>query len=535
MNSGTPARLYVNSDYSIQVQNKNGSLIYSALAAGDRFSGVVVDISFADVTGTLGSDRVTFLQAGSGAVTRTAQSKMRDVVSVKDFGAVGDGVADDTAAIQTALTYAAANYRDLHFPAGNYRVTSNVTVPLTVNNQRGYRLTGEGKDYETIITLDGAAVTTGFTFASSGAGTYQFWGEISGIKFVCTNSAARALTFNYAHAPYIIGCAFSGAAGTALLLQNCNQPVVEKCFFINNGSALLAQVRLDLCTAVSWRDNYIASGNSGAISGIDIDRVNTGLFSGGAIESTGIPVRVCAATDNTTGCQDLTFQSINAENASTCYFKIGYGWTGAGQGVKNVYITGCRGYVSGSTTVVIGVDLKYCSGVFITQSQFSLISAGNCVFNLEGNTNLGISIGQQRAQYGNAIPWVKVNSSQIVLASPLYDWSSIAFADQISYVSLSSTTSTLDNQIFAAQGGLNNTIAITNSVVTTINRTAAIPNVNGVRLVLIALDGNTTMAHLGGGGTGQFRNKSGANITLTANQCLEYRYNGNDGNWTQVA
>jgi hypothetical protein len=31
MNSGTPARLYVNSDYSIQVQNKNGSVVYTSL------------------------------------------------------------------------------------------------------------------------------------------------------------------------------------------------------------------------------------------------------------------------------------------------------------------------------------------------------------------------------------------------------------------------------------------------------------------------------------------------------------------------
>ncbi|MFM2007596.1 MAG: hypothetical protein RLZZ09_3251 [Pseudomonadota bacterium] len=124
INSGTPARLYVNSDYSIQVQNKNGSVVYSAPAATDRFSDVVVqDIS---------STEVTFIQAGTGAVTRTAQAKMRETVSVKDFGAVGDGVADDTAAIQAAIDYAETGDVSVYVPAGQFTHASTLTVPRDV-------------------------------------------------------------------------------------------------------------------------------------------------------------------------------------------------------------------------------------------------------------------------------------------------------------------------------------------------------------------------------------------------------------------
>jgi hypothetical protein len=44
--NGTPARLYVNSDYSIRVMNRNGSVVYSAPSATERYSRAVVDITF---------------------------------------------------------------------------------------------------------------------------------------------------------------------------------------------------------------------------------------------------------------------------------------------------------------------------------------------------------------------------------------------------------------------------------------------------------------------------------------------------------
>jgi len=56
-------------------------------------------------------------------VTRTA-----DVINVKDFGAVGDGVADDTAAIQAALIHAQAIGKTCYIPSGRYLITSKLTI-----------------------------------------------------------------------------------------------------------------------------------------------------------------------------------------------------------------------------------------------------------------------------------------------------------------------------------------------------------------------------------------------------------------------
>lgn len=53
-----------------------------------------------------GSSLIGFIQAGVGAVARTAQSKMRERVSVEDFGAVGDGVTDSTVGIKNCFDYA---------------------------------------------------------------------------------------------------------------------------------------------------------------------------------------------------------------------------------------------------------------------------------------------------------------------------------------------------------------------------------------------------------------------------------------------
>lgn len=70
--------------------------------------------------------------ATGSTTSRLLQDRFADVVNVKDFGAVGDGVADDTAAIQNAINFANPN-KTIYFPGtGKYKITSTITVPSTV-------------------------------------------------------------------------------------------------------------------------------------------------------------------------------------------------------------------------------------------------------------------------------------------------------------------------------------------------------------------------------------------------------------------
>jgi hypothetical protein len=110
--------------------------------------------------------------------------KLNDIVDVKDFGATGDGVTDDTAAIQAAANAVRTTSKTLFIPAGNFRVTQPLDF-LRVRNVRS-----EGTIVSTITS--GAGVTLGTT---SNANSDLLWGHIQlNIRNAANNNAALSGT-----------------------------------------------------------------------------------------------------------------------------------------------------------------------------------------------------------------------------------------------------------------------------------------------------------------------------------------------------
>ena len=106
-----------------------GAVTETKLGTGAVTSAKILDgtIVNTDVNASAGivATKLSFTQSGTGATARTIDSKLKDVVSVKDFGAVGNGVADDTAALTNMFNHCNSQGLSWHIPAGDYLIQQN--------------------------------------------------------------------------------------------------------------------------------------------------------------------------------------------------------------------------------------------------------------------------------------------------------------------------------------------------------------------------------------------------------------------------
>lgn len=280
-----------------------------------------------------------FKQAGTGTTNRTITAKLQEFVSVKDFGAVGDGVTDDTAAIQAALD-AGANV--VYVPAGTYRITATISIPENVI------VYGAGRRAATIV-VDGAIVGASKVYPSKSSLNVMKI-EIRGIGFKGTPTALGGLLFDKGDNVAVQGCdfydftavgaygvklinvyhwqvansKFENIAGIGLQLSSaggvgCNQGICgPNNDFIGNNQANFIGTALNYGQGIHiYSNNYEGSGNGNkgidlnGTEGISISLNYIELWVGGAITA-----------NSGLGNQRITIEQnvINALSTNACNF-----------------------------------------------------------------------------------------------------------------------------------------------------------------------------------------------------------------------
>lgn len=224
---------------------------------------------------------ITYTSAVTGAVTKTLKTTLDSgMLSVKIFGAVGDGITDDTAAIQNAIDVAGG--KTIFFPAGNYAISSILSLKqnVTLLGERGAFFSALATNVSThMITISGdkaAIKNMGF----DGTNVVPPTGRYSSGTY-----AGTAIYLGGAYADVLIeDCWFSSFPSGAILSYSASSGVssmvVNRCVFTSmqtytsaETSAVIHVHAGDICryndctvTNYNWKAFYFANGKYNVMS-----------------------------------------------------------------------------------------------------------------------------------------------------------------------------------------------------------------------------------------------------------------------------
>jgi hypothetical protein len=128
-------------------------------------------------------------------VATNVQAKLRQTVSVMDFGATGDGTTDDGAAIRAAIASLPANGGQVYFPAGTYKVTaaSGDTSNTAIYVPSFVRITGASQVGTKIVAGANNTVVFRMTGLNGGIENLQInnssYTNVSGIRLAPTDES----------------------------------------------------------------------------------------------------------------------------------------------------------------------------------------------------------------------------------------------------------------------------------------------------------------------------------------------------------
>lgn len=360
--NGAPGRLYIaEDDFSLTARNAQGRLVYSAhyvnglssleetaaelrqeqQDASDQLQQEIDNLR-SDLAAPSGAGLVGFVNNSSGGITQTVENKFRDSVSVKDFGAVGDGVANDTAAWQAAINTG----KRVFVPNGNYSITAS----LNINNP--VFLDGESK--RAIVNIPASASFDLFRIASSNViiknMTIQGNGTQTGSLFKLRSSVGSYEMFFFEN----------------IEAKQCHHFLTD-----DNSTGILTLCYVSDCF------HRQPTGN-----GIDL----TDMFAYFFVDRFTVDyVGVTAPSSNTPGIRQRNGQGSRFSNVDILGGTIAGMGNRRGFDIQNceaVWLTRCMGDTMGGE----GIFLKTCNAVYLSEVTGSLCNLHQIV--IDGCTNV---------------------------------------------------------------------------------------------------------------------------------------------------
>lgn len=426
-------------DYAVPTTGTNSQLLANngaggfaniAVGSGLSLSGgtltstvtaTIPDLSLTDIkiatNAMIQATKLGYTAAGAGSLARLMSDRLGDFLSVKDFGAKGDGATNDSVAIATCISAAQAANKSVFFPDGSYLISS-----LGVQSGRVF-IWGLGN-----ATLKGTFFYSQTTFPpSAGTAAYQTptdpYFDAAGLNFQSTTldyglKLQTSAQSYYSSTFSVESCNFFGQSGLwaqhmtgfkvtncefnnvarGLYLEGCADALISSCFWKNHagvGTTIIyasnhgaggatdrqggSNIRFSLC---SW---------AACVYGVWAEATTNLVLSDCTVRSCDVPLRLKGSSGVKLVCS--TF--IAANSASTLFSAV-------------------TGYVlpESSGSALLGSPSGYIGGEF-----FIGVSATECEFRnaVSGSTSPLVYItGNFNATYPNSATGIRFTECDFI-------------------------------------------------------------------------------------------------------------------------
>lgn len=194
--------------------------------------GAEVKFTTSNLNSSAGGDasNISYLPPFVGSVATNVETKLAETISVKDFGAAGDGVADDTAKIQAAIDAATGVGKNLYIPKGTYKLTAQLQVTCGIvgdgSSQTLLQGTNLGVASGLLLNITNGNLFEGFTADGACSADPVSWNSGNFDSFTGWRPFFMS-GVNSSVVRDVIGQ--NSALGAAIRIELCQDIVVENC------------------------------------------------------------------------------------------------------------------------------------------------------------------------------------------------------------------------------------------------------------------------------------------------------------------